>query len=198
MVGVAGLRARVAPILLCGVLLAGGRHAKGADAPSGGPSEYQIKAAYLYYFSTFVSWPPEALSDGTGALVIGVLGDDPFGDALDKTMQGKTVNGRRLVVKRFDDVKAARESHILFISSSERNQISYVLGALADHPVLTVAEIDQFAVRGGQIGFRMEDRKVRFDINSDAAQRARLKLSSQLMKLGRIVHGLEQSRNWAR
>jgi len=172
-------------------MIAGGGRTHGGDVASGTPSEYQIKAAYLYYFTTFVEWPPETFSDNGDALVIGVLGEDPFGDVLDNTMHGKTVNNKRLVVKRFESIKDARESHILFISSSEQGRLPNILEALNGATVLTVGESGRFASRGGEIGFRMEGKKVRFEINVAAVGRSRLKVSAQLMKLGRIVKDSE-------
>jgi len=178
-------------ICLAGASIASGGRTHGDDVASGIPSEYQIKAAYLYYFSTFVEWPPETFSRNGDALVIGVLGEDPFGEILDNTIRGKTVNNKRLVVKRFESIKDARESHILFISTSEQGRLPNILEALNGATVLTVGEIGRFASRGGEIGFRMEGKKVRFEINVAAVERSRLKVSAQLMKLGRIVKDSE-------
>jgi len=160
---------------------------QGDDALPGGLSDYKIKAAYLYYFSTFVDWPGEPPHGSDETLIIGVLGADPFGAIRDDTLRGKVVNNRRIVVKRFDSLNEARRSHILFVSSSEQDHLPYILKALDGAPVLTVGDIERFALLGGQIGFRVEDKKVRFDINLGAVERARLKISAQLMKLGRIV-----------
>jgi len=161
--------------------------ARGSESTSGPLSEYRVKAAYLYYFSTFVDWPPEALAHPRDALVIGVLGVDPFGAILDDTLRGKTINGHPLVVRRFQSIGEARDSHVLYISASERDRLATILKGLEGAAILTVGDIDQFASRGGQIAFRMEEKKVRFDINVEAVERARLKISAQLMKLGRIV-----------
>ena len=172
---------------LAAALISGGGGARGDDSVTRGLSEYRIKAAYLYYFTTFVAWPPETFARSGEALVVGILGEDPFGAILDDTLRGKTVDNRRVVVKRFGNIREARDSHILFISASERDRLASILKALEGAAVLTVGEIDHFASRGGQIAFRMEDKKVRFDINVTAVERARLKISAQLMKLGRIV-----------
>ena len=187
MVGGGCPRAGALLICLAATFIAAGGRARGGESAPGSLSEYQIKAAYLYYFSTYVDWPPESLSRTGEPLVIGVLGVDPFGAILDDTLRGKTINNRRFVVKRFQNIKEARDSHLLFISTSERDRLPSILKALEGAAVLTVGEIDQFASRGGQIAFRMEDKKVRFDINIAAVERARLKISAQLMKLGRIV-----------
>ncbi len=189
MVGAVHPRAGALLLGLAAALIAAGGRARGGEPAPGALSEYQVKAAYLYYFSTYVDWPPESLSRTGEPLVIGVLGVDPFGAILDDTLRGKTINNRKLVVKRFQNFQDARDSHILFISSSQRDRLPSILKALEGAAVLTVAEIDQFASRGGQIAFRMEDKKVRFDINVSAVERARLKISAQLMKLGRIVEG---------
>jgi len=171
------------------MLLAAGGGARGDQSAPGVLSEYQIKAAYLYYFTTFVDWPSETSSRTEETLIVGVLGTDPFGAILDETLRGKSVNNRRLVVRRFASIKEARDSHVLFISSSERDRLPSILKALEGAAVLTVGDLDQFASRGGQIAFRTEDKKVRFDINVRAVERAHLKISAQLMKLGRIVDG---------
>ena len=187
MVGDPRVRAGVLLLGLTTVLVAAGDSLRGGEPAPGPLSEYQVKAAYLYYFSTFVEWPAGTFAHPRDALVIGVLGVDPFGAILDDTLRGKTINNRRFVVKRFQNIKEARDSHLLFISTSERDRLPSILKALEGAAVLTVGEIDQFASRGGQIAFRMEDKKVRFDINIAAVERARLKISAQLMKLGRIV-----------
>ncbi len=192
MVAPARHRLRVLPICLAATFIMAFGPSYGEDASVAGLSDYRVKAAYLYYFTTFVDWPPETFSRSGDALVIGILGEDPFGGILDETLRGKTVNNRRFIVKRFGSIKEARESHILFISSSERDRLPYILKMLEGATVLTVGEIESFASRGGEIGFRVEDKKVRFDINVAAVERARLKISAQLMKLGRIVEGSER------
>lgn len=186
---VAGARRFRPALLLFAVtaLLAAGGPARGEEGAPGSLSDYQVKAAYLYYFTTFVDWPPEAFERTGNELVVGVLGEDPFGEILDATLRGKSVNNRPLVVRRFASIKDARDSHILFISASERDRIPSILKALDGAAVLTVADVDGFATRGGQIAFHTIDRKVRFDINVAAVERARIKISAQLMKLGRIV-----------
>ncbi len=136
-----------------------------------------------------MDWPPETFAQTGNELVIGILGEDPFGTILDDTLRGKSVNNRRLVVRRFASVKDARDSHILFISASEQDRVPSILKALEGAAVLTVGDLDSFASRGGQIAFHTVDKKIRFDINIAAVERARIKISAQLMKLGRIVRG---------
>jgi len=191
---VAGARVSRGAVLLglTAALIAWGGRALGDEPGPGSLSEYQVKAAYIYYFTTYVDWPPDTFSRSGDALVVGVLGEDPFGSILDDTLRGKSVGSRRLVVKRIGNIKEARECHILFISASERDRLATIFKGLDGAAILTVGEVDHFASRGGQIAFRMEDKKVRFDINVTAVERARLKISAQLMKLGRIVEGTER------
>jgi len=187
-----GLRRGAMLLCLVATLIAAGGRTVDAEVSSGGPSEYQVKAAYLYYLATFVDWPPEALPLDSDSLIIGVLGDDPFGDILEATVRGKIVNNRSLIVSRIRNVKNARQCNILFISSSEQGDLPTILKFLDGAAILTVGEFGEFAARGGQIGFRTEDRKVRFDINIAAVERSGLKISAQLMKLGRIVKESER------
>lgn len=155
--------------------------------PSPSPSEYEIKAAFLYNFTKFVEWPPAVLPDASTAVVIGVLGDDPFSHALDETVADRSANGHPLVIRRLSDASDAKGCQIVFVSASEGGHIAGVVSSLAHHSVLTVSDVDSFAERGGMIQFVMQDNKVRLLINLDAAERTGLKISSQLLKLAQIV-----------
>jgi hypothetical protein len=148
-------------------------------------NEYQVKAAFLYNFAKFVDWPSDAFGGGNGALVIGVVGDDPFGGALDSAINGKTVNGRALVVRRLKWGQDLRFCHILFISSSERKHLPQIIQSLRGASVLTVGDMGQFNQQGGIINFVLEARQVRFEINSRGADQARLRISSKLLALAK-------------
>ncbi|HEX2711650.1 MAG TPA: YfiR family protein [Candidatus Acidoferrales bacterium] len=158
-----------------------------AWAQSEPPPEYQIKAAFLYNFAKFVEWPADAFADPHAPLVLGIVGEDPFGSVLDKLVLDKTVNGRGLLIKRLKHGPDLRNCHILFVSSSERKRVAQILESLQGASVLTVGETQRFAQSGGVIDFILEENKVRFEINSDAAARARLNISSKLLALARIV-----------
>src|SRR6185503_17900412 len=120
-------------------------------------------------------------------LVIGVLGNDPFGGEIDRAIEGKTVNGRRLMIKRFASLEAYQYCHILFVSSSEKNSLPRIIAAVGNSGVLTVSETDRFAHIGGIINFVTIENRIRFEINQTAAERAGLKISSKLLSLGRVV-----------
>jgi hypothetical protein len=153
------------------------------------PTEYQVKAAFLYNFARFVEWPPEAQRDPGAPFLIAVLGHDPFGAVLDETVAGKTVAGRPIKVRRVPRVEDARDAQIVFVSPSERPNLATILKALDRPGVLTVGDTDGFAMRGGAINFTVQARKVRFEINPVVAEQAGLKMSSQLLKLATLVVG---------
>jgi hypothetical protein len=147
--------------------------------------EYQVKAAFLYNFAMFVDWPREAFSDDRAALVVGVIGNDPFGGALDQAINGKNIGGRALVVRRLKWGEDLRSCHILFIGSSERRRLPQIIQSLRGSSVLTVGDMEQFNQQGGIINFILEASKVRFEINGSGANQARLRISSKLLALGR-------------
>ena len=150
-------------------------------------NEYQIKAGFLLNFARFVEWPAEAFADDNAPIVIGLIGDDPFGGALDEIVSGKTINGRRLEIRRLkwgEDLKAC---HLLFVSTSEKKRVVQLIDALKGGSVLTVGEMAQFNQLGGIISFVMEANRVRFEINVPMADRARLRISSKLLALARTT-----------
>lgn len=159
----------------------------GARAESSAPTLHQVQAAFLFNFAKFITWPDEAFQRNGGLLVIGVLGEDPFGAILEETIRGKTVMGKKLVVKRFERIQDAANSHILFVSTSEESHLSQMIKALEKTNTLTVSDMEQFTEYGGMVAFTMEDQKVRFNVNVGAVERAELKMGSQLLKLARIV-----------
>jgi hypothetical protein len=157
-----------------------------ASAESTQNREYLNKAAFLYNFAKFVDWPPASFQEDTDAMKLYIFGNDPFGEALD-TIRDKTVRGRRLVVRRVQRVEEIEGAHLLFISSSERRRVKQILQSLRNTPVLTISEIKGFGQMGGIINFITVEDKVQFEINPEQAQQQNLKISSQLLKLARIV-----------
>jgi len=162
--------------------------ATAAAAPAGEPSpgtlEYPVKAAFLYQFARFVEWP--AAPTGS-AFCIGVLGQDPFGAALDRAVEGKAVAGRPLAVRRAHRLEGLEGCPIVFVGSSEGEGLAAVLARTARWPALTVGESDEFARGGGMVRFFVDGNHVRFEINLEAAQGAGLRLSSRLLALARVT-----------
>jgi hypothetical protein len=151
--------------------------------------EYEVKAAFLYHFANFVTWPAAAFGSASAPFVIGVLGDDPFGGSIEKTIRGEKINGRSLVYRHVTRVDEMKACHILFISSGDQKRLRHVLSDLQNVPVLTVGESGQFISSGGMICFVVADKKVGFDVNLTSAAKAGLKLSGRLLKVAHKVSG---------
>ena len=158
-----------------------------ACAASAQSKEYQIKAAFLYNFAQFVDWPSAAFANTNAPFNIGILGDDPFDGALDETIQDETVNGHKITAVRSQRIEDLNNCQIIFVCKSEKKRVAEILTELDSKPILTVSEIDGFAQHGGGINFFLAGPKVRFEINPGAAQNDGLKISSQLLSLGKIV-----------
>jgi YfiR/HmsC-like len=154
------------------------------------PSEYSVKAVYLFNFGKFVQWPAAPGSTVPGnTFSICVLGDDPFGDSLANVVKGENINGLPLSTAHIDRVDDAANCRILFISASEEGHVVRILDALQSRPLLTVSDMAGFCDRGGMIQFVINDEKVRFEVNVAAADKAKLALSSQLLKVAISVRG---------
>lgn len=169
-------------IVLCVCLTALERADLAAQQPTG---EYAVKAAYLYNFGRFVEWPTR--SSGDDAFRICVLGRDPFGPALDATLTGQTVRGRRVIAARILTPRDASACAIVYISASEEPQIATIMAGLSGAPALTVSDIPRFADRGGMIQFVLDASRIRFEINLPPAEDAGLVVSSELLRVAQNV-----------
>ena len=164
-----------------------------ARSVASAPTEYQVKAAYLYNFGKFVQWPANATAGNSNSFPICVLGQDPFGKALDSAIVGESINGKNVVARRIAKTEEAANCRVLFISSSESSGLGRILSALDDASLLTVSDMPDFAQRGGMIHLLLQDQRVRFEVNLDAATRVGLTLSSQLLKLAVTVRTMQKS-----
>jgi hypothetical protein len=171
-------------VLLCAVLA---WSAVQGYATAQTPTEYQVKAVFLYNFAQFVEWPAAAFAGERAPLVIGVLGEDPFGPDLDAIVRGESVNNRPLLVRRFRDVSQIDACHILFISASEAAHLDEVFSALRGRAILTVGDSESFARRGGMIRFVTDRNRIRLNISLQAVDVAKLSISSKLLRLAQIV-----------
>jgi hypothetical protein len=161
-------------------------------------SEYLIKAGFIYNFAKFVDWPSTSFSQPDAPIVIGVLGTDPFGNVLDRIVADKKIGSRGFIVRRYKwgkDLKDLRDCQILFVSASEKAHTDEIVEFVKWLPILTIGETPGFAERGGVIRFTLEDNRVRFEVNVDAAHKANLNISSRLLTLAKII---PQSANSAR
>lgn len=150
--------------------------------------EGDVKAAFVLNFIKFVEWPASAFHAPEDPIMLSVLGRDPTADSL-ASLDGKTVSGRRVVVRKVPGLTALERCHVLFVGASEKTQLVLILGAVQRWPVLTVADFEGFAGRGGTIGFLRRENRVGFEINEESARKAGLKVSAKLLYLGKIVPG---------
>ncbi len=150
-------------------------------------SESQIKAAFLFNFTKFVEWPPEAFATPDSPIILGVIGENSVTGLLTQTAAGKTVNGRTVVVRAVSGSQEYRACHVLFVSASEQKHMAHILEEIKETPVLVVGEMTGFAEAGGGINFVVEGNKVRLEINLDAAARAHLKISAKVIAVARLV-----------
>ncbi len=148
------------------------------------PTEYQVKAAFLYNFAKFVDWP----EDAAATFCIGILGPDPFGPLIDETMAGRTVGSRSVVVRRFNRPEESLGCQIVFVARSV-TPLKLVLKRFEGKAVLTVGDAPAFCPSGGIIGFQVAERRIHFAINLEAAERSQLRLSSKLLSLATKVWG---------
>jgi hypothetical protein len=149
--------------------------------------EYQVKAVFLFNFAQFVEWPPQSFEDPAAPFVIGVLGTDPFGSALESAVRGEILNGRSFVIERYRSVTEIRHCQILFISRSEAAHVDEISAALAGHSILTVSDIEDPAQHGVMIRFVAENNRIRLRINADAAKAVGLSISSKLLRPAELV-----------
>lgn len=149
----------------------------------GSSAEYRVKAAFILNFTRFVEWPKNAFESDSSPLVIGILGTDPFGKSLDETVQGETVNGRKLEVRRFTSLGDVEGCHVLFVSATEARSVKIITQRLQNQPVLTVGDGEGFTKAGGMIALYTENRRIRFRVNAETGRRAGLTFSSKLLRL---------------
>ena len=167
---------------------------RAADAPV---KEYQVKAAILLQSARFVEWPADAFSRPDAPIVVGVLGEDPFGPLLDQIFRGESAKGRPLEIRRFKALRDLEPCHLFFVCASEMEQWTEIRKRLGEDAFkargpLTVSDVEAFAESGGVLHLALQEKKVRIRINVDAAARASLKISSQLLKLAVVVRDKEK------
>ncbi|HXP59960.1 MAG TPA: YfiR family protein [Dongiaceae bacterium] len=165
-------------------LLPGLRSAGETDT---GPTEYQVKAVFLFNFAKFIEWPAAKLGGPDSPLVIGIIGDNPFGTLLEETIKDQAINGHKLVSRAISTTAEAVACHIVFISRSEKERLRPLLAALKGQPVVTVSELRGFAQDGGMIALVLLNGRVKLEINPAAAGEAGVKLSSKLLSIARIT-----------
>lgn len=156
------------------------------------PTEYQVEAALLLNFAEFIQWPANTFPNPKSPLVVGLIGDDPFGSVLDNTFAGSKIDGHPIVVRRVRLIDDLKTCQMVFISRSEKDRLGEILSSLDTLPIVTVSEIDGFCWRGGIINFYISDNRVRFEVNLAVARKVHLKLRAELLSRAKII-GAEAS-----
>jgi hypothetical protein len=176
------------PILavLLSVIVAGTARVARAQSQAG---EYHVKAAFLFHFVQLVEWPAGEPGNQGDPLTLCMLGEDPFRGDLEVTLAGKSVGNRPLRVRHLRPAESFEGCQVLFVGRRDAARLSRVLLELKDGPILTVGESDGFVEQGGMIGFCLVENKVRFEINVQAAEQAKLRISSRLLLLAKMVIG---------
>jgi hypothetical protein len=151
------------------------------------PSEYQVKAVFVFNFSQFVEWPQQAFAPDGKQFVIGVLGSDPFGERLEEAVRGEVINQRQLVIRRFQRVEDVQDCQILFIDRSQSGQLPRILTTLDHRSILTVSDLDRSSEKGVMIQFATLNNHIRLRINVESARAAGLVISSKLLRPAEIV-----------
>jgi uncharacterized protein DUF4154 len=177
------LSAKLRLLLAVGACLMVAQALSAADAPT----ENQVQAVFLFNFSRFVEWPPQAFAAPSDPFVIGIVGNDPFGARLDEAVHNEQINGHALTVRRFRSISEVDNCQILFIDRSEIARLGQILSALDHHSILTVSQADGAAQRGVMIQFATENSRIRLRINVESARAAGLTISSKLLRPAEIV-----------
>ena len=168
----------------CALRVIAGGPAKAVSTPS---AEYKIKAVFLYNFAQFAEWPARTFADAHAPLIIGILGEDPFGTYLDELIKDEKIGERPLLVRRYRAIKEIAECHILFVSRSEAARLGTIIPLLKGQSVLTISDADAFTRRGGMIRFVTDNGKIRLRINVEAAKACDLTISSKIIRPSTIV-----------
>lgn len=163
--------------------LAGGMSAAQAQSSR----EYQLKAVFLYNFAQFTDWPTNTFAATNAPIVIGILGQDPFGPALSDTVNGETIHGHPFAIEHYRRAEDIKTCDILFISQSETRLVNEIVRSLKRKPILTVADADTPSTSDAIIRFLIQNNKVHFRVNEKAAEEANITLSSKLLRVAEVV-----------
>ncbi len=156
------------------------------QAAPASPNEYALKAVFLYNFCRFIDWPQAAFNSRDEPLIIGIIGNDPFGPLLAEAVAGENYHGRPIQIEHYRRSREIRHCHLLFVGQSKMDQLDQIIAAVAGKNVVTIGETEAFLDRGGMIALSAERNRVRLRINSSALRNARLNVSSKLLQVADI------------
>lgn len=149
--------------------------------------EYELKAGFLYNFAKYVEWPASAFEKAETPIVIGIVGTDPFGTVLEKTLKDRTAQDRKFTLTRFKDARDSLSCHLLFVPKAEKPRLADIFKRVEGRSTLTVGEDVGFAKAGGMVNILIEEGRPRLEINTEASDRAKLTIQARLLKLATIV-----------
>jgi len=150
-------------------------------------SEEEIESAFLFNFAKFTAWPQESFDTASSPIVVCVLGDKRFADTLQRVVNGESISGRKMLIKKVDEKTGFRKCHVGFIPASGRRATAEILAPLGTATVLTVGQAEDFGRQGGMIRLYVLNGRAQFEINLAAARRAGLSISSSLLAFATIV-----------
>ena len=153
---------------------------------AGPPNEYALKSVFLYNFCHFIEWPEAAFSSPTDPLIIGVVGEDPFGKLLTEAVEGEAYHNRPIKIEHYRSVKDIRHCQLLFVPRSENSHLEQILAAVGGSSVVTVGETDDFLDRGGMITLPVDRNRVRLRIAPSTLRAANLTVSSKLLRVADV------------
>lgn len=177
------LRAPIAWMLVVLALLGGKARLNAQDKVP----EHQVKAAFLFNFAKFVQWPPSAFSATSDVLTIGIHGPSPFGSDLQRLVEGKTIQNRRIIVRESNNIEDLKSCQIIFLATLDPSEAAVTVRVLQDLPILTVSDCADFLHVGGMIRFFIDQNRVRFEIKLKNIEAAGLGASSKLLKVATVV-----------
>ena len=162
---------------------------RSVDPGAGGDAfpEYKIKAAFLYNFIRYTTWPAEALGKKEAPIELMVVGKDPFGPILAATFRDKKLHGRSVVIRHVKDVPKKLTAHLVFACGLDEKQKAALIKACTGLPILLIGDESGFAEQGASASFLVQRNKVRFEVNNEVTKAGKLTISSQLLKLATIV-----------
>jgi hypothetical protein len=150
------------------------------------PTEYALKSVFLYNFCRFMEWPNSAFSSPNDPLVIGVVGDDPFGSLLNEAVEGETYHGHPIRIEHYHSPRDIKHCQVLFVSHSETSRTKEILAAVAGKSIVTVGETDGFLDMGGMIALTADHNRVRLRVNPANLRAANIDVSSKLLRVAEI------------
>src|SRR5882672_1051320 len=181
-------KACVLGLVMLGVFQLGAASTSGLELhqDAGTLPEYVVKAGFLFNFAKYVDWPAESFEKTDSPISIGIVGADPFGEDLDKTLRNKTVKERGFTIRRYPESGDIKPCHILFIPRTENGRLPEIFKKLDSWAVLTVGEDEGFIKSGGIVNILIEKEKPRLEVNPEAAEKARLTINSKFLKVATI------------